>query len=183
MIKSRFHIAAITLCIACLTIVGSSWVRAGDEKKADKSDKSDKAVMAHDAFDAIKTLEGTWTKPGPDGKPADVVFKTTANGSVVIETMFPGSQHEMVNTYHMDNDRLLVTHYCAQGVQPRMQLVSSNNGVLKFDYFDCTNLKEGEAHMGGLEISINGDQMTEKWGYMKDGKVVSETPFEFTKKQ
>jgi hypothetical protein len=181
MTKSRFHFAAIALCVACLiTIAGSSWVRAGDEKKDDK--KSDKAAMSHDAFDSIKALEGTWTKPGPDGKPADVVFKTTANGSVVVETMFPGSQHEMINTYHMDNDRLLVTHYCAQGVQPRMQLVSTDNGVLKFEFIDATNIKPGEGHMGGLEISVNGEQMTEKWGFMKDGKVVGEQPFEFTKK-
>jgi len=61
-------------------------------------------------------------------------------------------------------------------------VVSNDNGVLKFEFLDGTNLKEGEGHMGGLEISVNGEQLTEKWSYIKDGKVVGETPFEFTKK-
>ena len=183
--KARFYTLAMTLCIAGCIVVGSSWVRAaGDDKKAPAPAKDEKAVAAaHDAMDSLKALSGTsWTKTGPDGKPSEIGFKVTANGSVVVETMFPGTKYEMVNTYHMDNDRLLVTHYCAEGVQPRMQLVSNDNGVLKFEFLDGTNLKEGEGHMGGLEISVNGEQLTEKWSYIKDGKVVGETPFEFTKK-
>ena len=44
-------------------------------------------------LDSIKKLAGTWEseKLGPDGKPMVIEFKVTAAGSVVQETMFPGS--------------------------------------------------------------------------------------------
>ncbi|CAN5440231.1 hypothetical protein BH09PLA1_BH09PLA1_35950 [soil metagenome] len=175
--KSRFNLVA--MLIACLATAGMVSVNAyarGDDKQKDDS--------KHAAWDALKALEGTWahTQPGPDGKVGEVVFHTTAGGSMIMETMFPGAKHEMVNAYHMDGDTLMMTHYCAQGVQPRMKLVSHENGVLKFEFVDCTNLKPGEGHMGGLELTINGEQLIEKWAYLKDGKVVEETAFEFTKK-
>jgi hypothetical protein len=178
--KARFtFVVAMMLCIAG-SIVGSSWVRAGDDKKKD----DEKVAAAHDAWAALKTLEGTWisTEPGPDGKLNELVFKPMAGGSVLAETMFPGSKFEMLNTYHMDHDRLLVTHYCAQGVQPRMKLTNFDNGTMKFEFMDGTNLKKGAGHMGGLELTINGEQLTEKWLYLKDGQVVEETVFTLTKK-
>src|ERR1051325_9783180 len=75
------------------------------------------------ALDTLKSLEGTWVsdKPGQDGQPFTIVFHTTSAGSVVMETMFPGSDHEMVNTYHRNGDDVMMTHYCAQGVQPRLK--------------------------------------------------------------
>ena len=42
-----------------------------------------------------------------------IEFRVTSAGSVVQETMFPGSDHEMVNMYSVDGDKLLMTHYCA----------------------------------------------------------------------
>ena len=49
-------------------------------------------------------------------------FKTSAAGTVVMETMNPGTGHEMINMYHVDGDDLLLTHYCAGNNQPRMRL-------------------------------------------------------------
>ena len=49
-------------------------------------------------------------------------FKISAAGTVVMETMGPGSEHEMINMYHLDGDDLVLTHYCAGGNQPTMRL-------------------------------------------------------------
>jgi hypothetical protein len=179
---TKARLGMIGMCVG-FTVLASTLVRAGDDKKAAARDE--KAIAAaHDAWDAIQSLEGTWvtTEPGPDGKQNELVFKKMAGGSMLAETMFPGSKHEMLNTYHMDGDTLMVTHYCAQGVQPRMKLVSAENGVFKFEFMDCTNLKPGTGRMGGLELTINGEQLIEKWLYLKDGQVVSEMTFELTKK-
>src|SRR4051794_3675893 len=100
-----------TVLVAVLLLVARVGISASPEKAAEKK-----------PFDLLKSLEGTWEKTGPDGKPTAVSFHTSAAGSVVIETMFAGSQHEMMNAYHMDGDNLIVTHYCAQGVQPRMKM-------------------------------------------------------------
>jgi hypothetical protein len=87
-----------------------------------------KGVDAKAAFDRLKSLEGTWTseaqKPGHGAhdKPHPVTYRVTANGSVLMETVFPGSNHEMVTMYHLDGDDLLLTHYCALKNQPRLKL-------------------------------------------------------------
>ena len=91
--------------------------------------KTEPVVLKDEAskqFDAIKALAGTWesTEKGPDGKTAVCELKVTSNGSVVHETMFPGTDHEMINMYHLDNDKLIITHYCSQGIQPRMNMAS-----------------------------------------------------------
>ncbi len=134
-------------------------------------------------LDPLKALEGTWEKTGPDGKPTTIVFHNTAAGSVVVETMFPGSKFEMVNTYHMDGDNLMMTHYCAQGVQPRLKLVKHEGNAWTFEFQDCTNLKEGASCMGGLELIIDGDKLTEKWSYRTDGKLGKAETFEFQRKK
>ena len=68
---------------------------------------------------------------GFDGKLGVINFKTISAGSVVTESMFPDTPMEMMNTYHADGDSFVMTHYCAQGVQPKLQLKSINGKTLK----------------------------------------------------
>jgi hypothetical protein len=148
--------------------------RSGDDKKDSP---------AAEQFEALKRLSGTWeSDKSEDGKPQSVVFRTTSGGSMVMETMFPGSKHEMVNTYHLDGDKLMATHYCAMGNQPRMRSSGGDSNDLKFDFVDCTNQKEGQGCMGGLELIIDGDKLTEKWSFRTDGKMGEAETFEFHRK-
>jgi hypothetical protein len=175
-------IAAIRIACACALLLSVVGLRAlaGDDKQEHPK------APANPSFEALRALEGTWEsdKPGQDGKPNQIIFHVMAAGSIVAETMFPGSAHEMLNTYHMDGDMLMVTHYCAQGVQPRMKMVSNENGTMKFEFFEGTNLKghESEGHMGALELTIKGDKLSETWGFLKDGKVSGQTTFELHRK-
>jgi hypothetical protein len=169
---AQFAVSCVTASLVLLSLLATRTRALAGEKDA-------AATM-----ELLRSLAGTWVteKPGPHG-PGELVFRVTANGSTVVETMFPGQPHEMINTYHMDGDRVLVTHYCAQGVQPRMKLVSSEGDTLKFDFLDCTNLKPGESHMGGLELIISGDKLVEKWATLdKDGKPSQHMTFELKRK-
>ncbi len=138
----------------------------------------EEAPVATD-LDKIKALVGSWESDkvrGPDGKPAMTAeFRITAGGSAVIETMFPGSPHEMVNLYTMDGPTLIVTHYCASGNQPTLKLISSDSGVMKFDCRSVANLAGPEAtHMGALEIRIDGtDHLIQDWSTITNGQVES----------
>ena len=161
------------LAVACMVLLACTWqvaARSGEDEKS--------------PMDTLRSLEGTWVseEPGNDGQPYTLVFKVTAAKSVVTEVMFPGSNHEMLNTYHKNGDDLIVTHYCAQGVQPRMKMVSNENGVMRFEFLDCTNLKEGEGCMGGLELSVADGKLTEKWFYLTDGKLSGPTVFTLVRK-
>src|SRR5439155_8435497 len=76
-------------------------------------------------LEKLKKLSGTWVATDKDGKPTSEVvsvFRVTSAGSAVHETIFPGTDHEMVSVYHLDGKDLVMTHYCALGNQPRMKL-------------------------------------------------------------
>src|SRR4051812_11604246 len=78
------------------------------------------------AFARLKSLAGEWKVAELDGvhgqHDGKITYKVTAGGSTVMETFFPGSDHEMVSMYHLDGDELVLTHYCAAKNQPRMKL-------------------------------------------------------------
>lgn len=145
----------ITTALTCALLITCSTALRADEPKKDTTAKT--------PMDVIRAMEGTWVKQGP-GMQGTIVFKSTAKGSTVMETMFPGSKMEMMNAYHMDGDNLMVTHYCAGGNQPRMKLVKNEGGVMQFDFVDVTNMKNpDEGCMGRLILKVDGDNLTESW--------------------
>src|SRR5262245_19588365 len=75
------------------------------------------------AFEKFKQLAGEWqgTGDGAHGKDMRVKYQVTSGGSAVVETVFPGTDHEMVTVIHPDGDDLLLTHYCLLGNQPQMK--------------------------------------------------------------
>lgn len=127
-------------------------------------------------IEQLKKLAGEWYVADDKGNPTDKlisVFKVTAAGSAVQETIFPGSDHEMVTVYHLDGKDLLLTHYCALGNQPRMKLdPKSPAKELKFLFAGGTNIdpkKDMHMHEGSITI-VDDNHIAWKWqGYM-DGK-------------
>src|SRR4051812_42253795 len=84
---------------------------SGDDKNEGKAPKA--ATNAN--LEKLTKLVGTWVKADKDGKPTDEVvsvIKATAGGSVIQETLFPGSDHEMISMYNVDGADLVMTHYC-----------------------------------------------------------------------
>jgi len=106
-------------------------------------------------------------------------FKVSSAGSNVVETMFPGTAHEMTNVYIMDGDNLLVTHYSAGGNAPLMKLAKNENGKVALEFLDATNLPDRKMpYMGGLESTVSGDdKIMEKWTHFKDGAAAGEVEF------
>src|SRR5207249_3172213 len=91
---------------------------------ADDKDKASQAKEspAKAAFEKMKGLAGTWVASGNDAemKDAQVVYRVTAGGSAVMETIMPGTDHEMVSLCTLDGDKIVLTHYCVLGNQPHM---------------------------------------------------------------
>jgi hypothetical protein len=171
-----------TTCTWTAIIAVAAMLLASSIISADDSAKKPQAKS--DQLKAIAALEGTWAqlKPAPaEGqKPATLVIHPTAGGSAIMETMSPGSDHEMLNIYTEDEKGVLLTHYCIMGNQPRMRLTSANDGVLKFEFVDAGNLKSrDEAHMDSVTITVKGDHMTQDWSMYQDGKVTGHHTFEF----
>ena len=124
-------------------------------------------------LDQVKQLAGTWEMINAKGEPeGGSTFDVTSAGFAVREVMFPGSDHEMTNVYHMDGSTLVMTHYCAAGNQPRMRAAMGKPGVLDFKLDSVTNWTGGsQEYMGELTLTIKDrDHITQSWSSFVDGK-------------
>lgn len=124
------------------------------------------------AFEKIKALAGEWVL---EDRPEAVAssFRLTAGGSVVIETMFPGTEHEMVNMYHLDGSDLSLTHYCGLGNQPRMKAEkSADAGRVSFKFVGGCNIDPAkDAHMrDAVYTFVDASHLKTEWAMFKDGK-------------
>jgi hypothetical protein len=138
----------------------------------------DKAAPAakNTGMDRVKKLAGAWVMADDKGKPTDKIvseFKITANGSAVQETIFPGSDHEMVTVYHRDGQDVVLTHYCALGNQPQMKLDPSGPASrLAFKFVGGSNIdpaKDMHMHEGTITW-VDDDHITWQWAAYQNGK-------------
>lgn len=137
-------------------------------------------------LDRIKALAGTWEMTAPDGKStATIVFGVTAAGSAVREVMFPGTEHEMTNMYHMDGETLVVTHYCGSGNQPRMRASSASPERIDFEFDSVTNMTaEDQDTMANLSLVwVDADHIRQEWRSFKSGKPSPHAVFELQRRK
>jgi hypothetical protein len=159
----------------------------GIEASANANDKA--APEAARQFAALKRLAGDWVEIGKDGKPTDKVvssIRVTAAGHTVEETLFPGSDHEMVTMYHLDGDALVLTHYCMMGNQPRMRAEPGPDvNRITFKFIGGTNLKsDNDQHMHQATLTIEGnDRFRAEWVSCKDGQPCHQVGFDLARKQ
>jgi hypothetical protein len=129
------------------------------------------------AFEKLKGLAGTWSANTltPDGELTTVEYRVTAGGSVVMETMFVGQPHEMINMYTVDGDSLIATHYCSGQNQPVLKLnaAKSTADQLVFDFVKVTGANT-KSYINGVQLNFDKDgkveevwSTTEKSPYVK----------------
>jgi len=145
-------------------------------------DKSELATTPQ--FEKMKSLVGKWNGKGGDGKPINVSYKLVSSGSALMETLSM-EEHEdaMVTMYYLDGAKLMMTHYCSVGNQPRMRAGKSVAEVNKlvFKFVDATNLTHsGDPHMSGLVVTFkDNDHFTQEWTMSTKGKESDHDTFEF----
>lgn len=127
-------------------------------------------------FARVKALAGTWELTDEQGaRQVASVFTVSSQGSVVREVMFPGAEHEMTNLYHLDGPRLVMTHYCAGGNQPRLRAEAVDGSTLAFHLDAITNLAADASYMGELTLVSEGpDTLRAAWKSFQDGQVLSD---------
>lgn len=149
----------------------------------------DKTSAAKQQLERLKSLAGTWTGKAGHGKGAaedtTVVWKVTGGGSAVMETIDPGTAHEMVSLYHLDGKDLLLTHYCAAGNQPTMRAArSAEPDAIAFAFVRGTNMKATDMHMHAVRISFAGaDRLDTEWTSWQGGKPAGAMKFELTRQK
>jgi len=96
---------SLVLCFAILTFVTSSLLAQS---------------KAEEGFEKLKSLAGVWQSKSPDGHPLSISYEVVAGGSAVMETRVPVNEPSMISIFHLDGEKLRMTHYCSIGNQPRM---------------------------------------------------------------
>jgi len=130
------------------------------------------------ALERFKALAGDWVaaEDGDMMKKGDLVarYAVTAAGSAVVETVFPGSAHEMVTVYHAEGPDLVLTHYCMEGNQPRMRARGTAGSRFEFAYDGGTNIdpqRDRHMHSATFEL-VSADEIRSVWNELADGKPV-----------
>lgn len=149
------------------------------------------AADSEETMSRLAELEGDWMLLDENGEVTDIVastFRVTASGSTLMERMFPDSPdgYEMLNVYHIDGDRVLMTHYCSAGNQPRLSAISTDDDRLSWEMESITNLSDpGDDHMHQAEFVFHGDdRLTTHWNSMSDGELSDESAtFELQRRQ
>ena len=135
--------------------------------------QTNSSTDAQKAFAAIKNMPGNWEGKASDGRPIHVDFKVTAGGSAVMSEIVVPNE-DMISVIHMDGpNRLLLTHYCAAGNQPRMQAsISSDGKIITFNYVDATNLASPDSgHMQRMVLTLLDDNHhREEWTFLDHGQ-------------
>jgi hypothetical protein len=130
---------------------------------------------AQKSFDKLKTLAGSWEGKG-DGHAVQISNRITSGGSALMSEI--QGQEDMVSMIHLDGDRLMLTHYCPMGNQPRLVgTILPGGKTVTFDFLDATNLLSSQkGHLTRAVFTlIDSDHHTESYEFSTaDGKKMNE---------
>lgn len=124
------------------------------------------------AYARLKTLVGEWEANTGMGK-AHLSYELIAGGTSLVERESAEKMPAMLTVYYLDGDRLLLTHYCMAGNQPRMQARDFNpeTGEVAFEFLDATNLAPGGGHMHNAKIQVSDrDHLNTQWEFYENGQ-------------
>lgn len=141
-------------------------------------------ALAGDAvqgFNKLKLLAGNWELTDSSGHTHPISYEVVSDGSALLE-----KHMGMVSVYHLDQDSIMMTHYCAAKNQPRMRVTdfSAADTTLDFNFVDITNLKPGDGHINHLTIKfISKDEVEEAWSYVDGSGATSTDVFKLKRSQ
>lgn len=156
------QIHRFTVCVTVLAVVfaATAVVAESDARKS---------------FQQLAGLEGNWAGKNSQGESIEVSFRMTAGGSALMSEIHGHGSENMITMFHMDGDRLLMTHYCSVGNQPRMKVVASDAKSVSFEFVDGTNIKPGDHHMQHVTFTQpDATHHTEEWTFLDHGKEMKE---------
>ena len=174
----RFILSAV----AMLTLSGVAFAQSDAQKSLDK----------------LKTLAGTWegrvtTNPPQaemgDGALTQISLRVTSRGNALVHEMKavgtpddPTRYDHPVTMLYLDNDRLLLTHYCDAGNRPRMVArISPDGNTVEFDFLDVAGgMQYGHMHHVVFTV-IDANHHTEDWTFIMPGDKPVNAHFDLTR--
>jgi hypothetical protein len=130
-----------------------------------------KPIDAQKSFDALKALAGTW-QAIYEGKPMQASLRVTSMGHAIVHEMKGDGPENPITMFYLEGDRLMLTHYCDAGNQPRMVGKLSPDGkTLDFNFVAVGNYSPAQGgHMQHAVFTfIDANHHTEEWTFMIEG--------------
>jgi hypothetical protein len=148
---------------------------------------------AQKSFEKLKALAGPWEgtvtafppQDGVQGKRMKVSLKETSMGNALMHEMnIEGRMDDPITMLYMDNDRLLLTHYCDAGNRPRMTAKTSADGkTIEFEFLDVAGSTQ-YGHMNHAVFTlVDASHHTEDWTFMMPGDKPVRAHFDLQRKQ
>ena len=135
------------------------------------------------AFERLKSLTGEWQAETKMGK-SRMSYELIAHGTTLVERESFDKMPAMMTVYHLDGDRLMLTHYCMAGNQPRMQAraFDPTTGVVQFQFLDATNLPDPKTpHMHNATIHIGDGRLVHEWQFYENERLKETHAAEYTR--
>ena len=124
-------------------------------------------------FDRMTALVGHWRGTGDGGRVIDIRYSLISNGSALVEEWTSPRGDRTMTIYYRDRTKLLATHFCAQGNQPRLQLIKdAHPGRLRFAFRDATNLTVAASHLHDFWIELGDDGVMRRSESYRQGRKV-----------
>ncbi|NKB86791.1 MAG: hypothetical protein GKS06_01025 [Acidobacteria bacterium] len=131
---------------------------------------------ARQAFEQIKALAGKWQAESTAGWAEPVTFEVLARGSAVMSrTSFKDApDRTMVTVFSLDEDRLVLTHYCESRTQPHLAAteISADAGTVRFEFVSGGNMASRDhGHMDQAVYEFaDADTFSSRWTWYQDGE-------------
>jgi len=126
------------------------------------------------AFERLKKLAGPWTGRSTKGWIDRNEIEVIAAKSVILMRGEDAHRNEVMATaIHMDGQRLVLTHYCVAGNQPRLVAseISDDGRRIVFTFLDGTGMASRDTgHMDKVVFQLlDDDHYTTQWTWYAKG--------------
>jgi len=128
----------------------------------------------------LKFLQGTWRLEHPANEREEAFrlrYHFISRDSALVEVHGDPQKQATQTVIHADRDRLMATHYCARGNQPRLIATEKRGDRIEFRFLDVTNLASpDEPHMVRMAFTrIDDTRIRKEEVYRVDGREEAST--------
>jgi len=129
---------------------------------------------AQKILDRFKAMVGAWEGRSSKSQTSLVKYQLVAGGTAVMSESHM-IDDDMTSMFYVDGERLMMTHFCPSGNQPRMQAtILPDLKTVSFEFVDATNLSGPQAgHMHrAVYVFSDAGHYSEEWTWKQEGKDV-----------